>query len=143
MTDIESEKVYRIRNAKSGTYIDITEDGGTVHAVGNPLNDSDTQMWQLNRIGPGWTLRNVGTGTYLSTNLEPRNDDGALLQESPFEWLVWEDDAVTQSCRLCVPHCKKDLEVTNHGSSGPGTRIAVWGRWAGQSQMWFFEECKS
>ncbi|PPR00762.1 hypothetical protein CVT24_000787 [Panaeolus cyanescens] len=142
MPNIQSNQAYYIRNVKGGTVIDQSGHDGSI--IGYPQNGGANQQWIPIRVDDGWHIKNAQSGKYLALDSErPKNDDRLLAKDEPFVWHIWDEEAVSGSVRVCVPNCKKDVDLSDHGNPAPGTPISVWGRWEGQNQMWYFDQGKN
>lgn len=46
------------------------------------------------------------------------------------------------SSRISVPGTDKDMDLSDHGNTTPGTPVELWGRWVAFNQVWYFEKGK-
>ncbi|KAF9032391.1 carbohydrate-binding module family 13 protein [Panaeolus papilionaceus] len=137
--NVESGNKYFIRNVKGGTVIDLSgEDNYSI--IGYPRNDGENQQWEVERVDYGWNIKNVQDGRYLALAEEAQDDLSVVVREDPFVWHLWGDEEIKNGVRICVPDTQQNIDLTNYGSEEPGTRVAIWGRWQANNQIWYFDE---
>ncbi|PPQ72685.1 hypothetical protein CVT24_012663 [Panaeolus cyanescens] len=135
----QSGNKYFIRNVKGGTVVDLSgEDNQSI--IGYPRNDGENQQWEVEEVDGGWYIKNVQDGRYLALPEEPRDDLTVVVSEEPYIWHLWGDEEIEGGVRICVPNTQQNLDLTNYGSEEPGTRVAIWGRWQANNQIWYFDE---
>uniref|UniRef100_A0A8H8CG26 Ricin B lectin domain-containing protein n=1 Tax=Psilocybe cubensis TaxID=181762 RepID=A0A8H8CG26_PSICU len=137
--NVESEARYVIVNKKAGTVIDLS--GTDNHSIiGWERHDGTNQQWETIEVDGRWHIKNVGNGLYLSLGGAGPNDDVRLVgSEDHYSWELVRDDEDENGIRIKVPDSWHNVDLTNHGDPTPGTPIAIWGRWQGQNQVWYFE----
>ncbi|KAJ8517832.1 hypothetical protein ONZ45_g5016 [Pleurotus djamor] len=138
MVELIPGGIYKFVNAKGGTTADLS--GGDNHSViGYEDHDGDNQKWIAQPEDDGWTFKNLASGTYLGLQQDPGDDVHVVANEWTSKWIV-EDGEVGGSARLLVPGTPFSMDLTNYGSSEPGTKIAVWGRWEAENQCWYINQ---
>ncbi|PVC76951.1 RICIN domain-containing protein [Streptomyces sp. CS131] len=136
MTNIEAG-VYRLVNAKSGTYLTVGTDGRTVE--GNTDN-GERSKWALSSTGPTWLLRSVGTGGYLALDGGQDREGTALVTgDHPGAWGVAPVNRDSTTHRLFPPGNERCHAVLTDGDSAPGTSVTLWAADTGKSGCWRFE----
>ncbi|KAK6361950.1 hypothetical protein TWF730_005656 [Orbilia blumenaviensis] len=134
----ESGNTYKIINLKNGTALDLSG-SDTVSITGWDSHDGDNQKWVLNEVEPGqWTIQNVAFGKFLAADGE---GEGANIvgAEDPFNWDVRNEG---DDWRIFVPHAPFNVDLDSQGEDEipAGARVQLWSQWAGDNQVWKFED---
>jgi len=125
---------YRIRNVKSGTYLDASaRNEGVIH--GWASRENDDQKWIVERSGGGYTLKNVANGRYASVN-DAQDNNPVQATGNPTEWNI-ENKGDGSAIYACGSGVVIDLDS---GRSENGTAINVWGWHGAKQQLWCFEQ---
>ncbi|KAF8896826.1 ricin B lectin domain-containing protein [Mucidula mucida] len=137
-----SGQTFVIRNAKSGTALDLKEDG---HVIGYSRHGGENQQWEVTQGSDGkWTFRCKRGGKYLAVQGNEAGDNKAVIaQDQEFGWYMNVDKHIANEGFRIYAHPCFNLDLDN-GSTENGTRVAVWGQWTEEQgtaphQSWQFE----
>ncbi|KAF9032392.1 carbohydrate-binding module family 13 protein [Panaeolus papilionaceus] len=137
--NVRSGNRYFIRNVKGGTVIDLSgADNKSI--IGYPHNGGENQQWALDEVDGGWYIRSATDGRFLAVDGTPRDSASVIVRHEPYIWHIWGDESVANGVRICVPETRENVDLTNYGSKEPGTPIAIWGHWAADNQIWYFDQ---
>ncbi|KAF8994268.1 hypothetical protein BDZ89DRAFT_1150152 [Hymenopellis radicata] len=122
-----SGNTFVIRNAKSGTALDLKGDG---HVIGYSHHGGENQQWEVEQHSDGkWTFRNKRGGKYLAVQGGEAGDNKVVIgQDQPYEWYMNVDQHIASKGFRIYAHPCFNLDLDN-GSNENGTRVAVWGQW--------------
>ncbi|KAG9019722.1 hypothetical protein FRB90_010992 [Tulasnella sp. 427] len=126
---------YRIRNAKSGTYLDESnKNADQVHGW-DSRPDNQNQKWTLEQANQGFTIKNLGHGRYLAPS---SSDDGAEVTalDNPFEWELREENG---AYAITIPGSQQVVDL-DRGHDENGTPVSIWGFHGASQQLWQLEE---
>ncbi|KIY67643.1 carbohydrate-binding module family 13 protein [Cylindrobasidium torrendii FP15055 ss-10] len=138
-----SNGTFVISNAKSGTALDLKQDG---IIIGYKKHGGENQQWEVQQTGSGkWTFRNKRGGKYLAIEGGQAGDNKQIIgQDQPYEWFMNVDQHIaSKGFRIYADPCF-NLDLDN-GSDQDGTRVSVWGQWTEQQgtaphQSWQFTQ---
>lgn len=129
-----SPGTYRIRNAKSGTILDLSrKEGHEVH--GWQQHDQNNQHWYVQRAGEGYHFKNVEAGQFASVN-GTHNGSKVHGSGNPTTWDLREKNGRYFIHVLNSDHVV-DLDM---GREANGTTVHLWDRTGAQQQQWNFEK---
>ncbi|KAF5345652.1 hypothetical protein D9756_011244 [Leucocoprinus leucothites] len=140
VTDIQSGHVYRLTNVGNTSCVLDLSGADNRSVIGYSDHGGQNQRWMLDRTSDGWTIRNLGSGTYAGVENYSTSNGAkviALESEQKYFWHIWQDERNKEHFRISVPHVKKSLDLSNHGK---GPDIEIWGQWEGLNQLWTFDE---
>ncbi|KAK0432363.1 ricin B-like lectin [Armillaria borealis] len=152
---VDSGSTYKIRNAKSGTVLDLSGVDNTA-IIGYPdHNGANQQVYfclpssyfsllsrcsgPLTWTGRSWTFRSVSSSQYLGLAGTSGNGTKLLAVAEPFEWDIWHDEIDQTTFRVFAPNTTYNFDLWNYGDSVPGDPITLWAKWNGLHQTWRFE----
>ncbi|SJL15871.1 uncharacterized protein ARMOST_19379 [Armillaria ostoyae] len=135
---VDSGSTYKIRNAKSGTVLDLSGVDNTA-IIGYPDHNGANQQWTLTWTGRSWTFRSVSSNQYLGLAGASGNGTKLLAVAEPFEWDIWHDEIDQTTFRVFAPNTTYNFDLWNYGDSVPGDPITLWTKWNGLHQTWRFE----
>jgi hypothetical protein len=130
-----SSGVYRIKNAKSGTYLDASvKSPGKVHGW-DSRPDNMNQQWRVEESGGTWTLQNAGSGQYLSAS---GSSDGTNVRTSdnPTRWNL---DRRGNGYVILAQGSNGTVDL-DEGNDKNGTSVNIWNDSDGLEQRWEFEQ---
>ncbi|KAG8895936.1 hypothetical protein FRC01_012120 [Tulasnella sp. 417] len=127
---------YRLRNVKSGTYLDESnKDKDNIHGwESRPENNN--QKWILEPAGEGFRIKNAEHGRYVSVS-GPR--DGADVKASSGDRDVWTFKDQGRGYAIYLQGSGHVLDL-DQGKEKNGTNVAVWGYTGAHQQLWSLEE---
>ncbi|KAM5545870.1 hypothetical protein V8D89_000908 [Ganoderma adspersum] len=137
---IESNKTYKLVNAKAGNVLDLS--GSDKKSVtGRGWHAGDNQKWHVNQEDGDWMLRNIATGLYLGVEGMAANGTPVIAVAKRFRWDIRPDEQDSSTFRLFVPNTNFNLDLNKVGDPTPGTPVTLWDKWfPGKNQTWRFEE---
>ncbi|KAG8215658.1 ricin B lectin domain-containing protein [Butyriboletus roseoflavus] len=160
MSFIQANDIYSLTNVQGGTCIDLSagdDVSGTftlshhseptsLHSpdmvstvTGYEYHNGDNQAWIFESAGGDKTffLKSKGINKYLSAAGEPSDEQKVIASESQYAWRVEDQSGVEGGVRLS-PASNNNfcVDLSDNGNSTPGNPIQLWGRWAGQNQVW-------
>ncbi|KAK0468610.1 ricin B lectin domain-containing protein [Armillaria novae-zelandiae] len=135
---VDSGSTYKIRNAKSGTILDLSGVDNTA-IIGYPDHNGANQQWVLTWTGRSWTFRSVSSNQYLGLEGSAGNGTKLLAVAQPFEWHIWHDETDQTTFRVFAPNTTYNFDLWNYGDPVPGDPITLWTKWDGLHQTWRFE----
>jgi len=120
---------YRIKNARSDTYLDASLQGQVHGWASHP--GQENQKWRIERSGRGYKIQNAETGGYLHAN-GPGNGTSVCCRGDPTEWDIQDrySIAIAGTQSVC------DLD---YGKRENGTTVNIWGYTGVHHQCWHFE----
>jgi len=125
---------YRIKNVKSGTYLDASvKDQGVVHGW-DSRPDNANQKWELQQSQGGWAIKNVGNGKYLHVHSA---QDSCPVDVSDSE-SIFQIDNKGNGYAICVKDSGVVVDL-DQGKRENGTSVALWGFHGAHQQQWEFE----
>lgn len=128
-------KICNIVNTKSQTALDVDADYQTV--IGNPVNESDTQIWAIERVlVDRHTIRNIKTNNYLAPDGSSSDGRPIAVSEKPFEWEIFPDVNFPGSMRFCTSFTMLVIELADEGNETPGTPVKLVTNTAKVHQTW-------
>ncbi|KAF5319736.1 hypothetical protein D9619_008475 [Psilocybe cf. subviscida] len=136
---VENGVRYFIKNVKGGTYIDLDASNNS-RLIGYPKNGGENQQWELESVDDGWQFKSVSSGLYWALDGGHQNGVAVVVKDEPVTFHLSDDPQVEGSTRISIPDTNKDVDLSDNGNITPGTPIAIYGRWDGQNQLWFFEQ---
>ncbi|KAF9244435.1 carbohydrate-binding module family 13 protein [Melanogaster broomeanus] len=135
MACIQPNGIYSLINVKGNTCLDLS--GGDNHSlIGYGYYGGPNQAWIFEPVGRDYYIKSVGTTQFLAIEGEPCDGQKVVGSPSPFAWDVEDEPGVQGAVRLLVPGTNFNVDLSDHGNSTPGTPVELWGRWAGQNQLW-------
>ncbi|KAB5590951.1 hypothetical protein CTheo_5614 [Ceratobasidium theobromae] len=103
------------------------------------------QQWEFTPTDGGcYTIRNVGTGKWLTFPDDANDGKQVIGHDGPRPWEVrvgHEGVNVKdpeESIRIFVPGSDKNLDLKDHGDPTEGNIVQLWERTAGKGQAWYF-----
>ncbi|KAF8547509.1 carbohydrate-binding module family 13 protein [Imleria badia] len=138
MASIQANSTYSLTNTKGGTCIDLSG-GDNVSIIGYGYHQGPNQGWTFENAGQNQTfyIKSAGSGQYLSTAGEPNDGQRVVAGGSPYAWRVDDEQGVESGVRLSpASNTNFSVDLSDHGNSTPGTPVQLWGRWAGENQVW-------
>jgi len=126
--------VYRLRNVKSGTYLDASSKKQNVVHGWDSRPDSDNQKWDIQKKGNKFTIKNVGNGDYInvwktdnSTDVKVKdNATPVRFEEHDGAYAIYLDDS-------------EGVIDLDRGDNDNGTAVNVWKFTGAQQQLWRLE----
>lgn len=146
---IESGKIYKIVNVKTGTVIDL----GCLtkkEVSGWKENDGDNQKWKLVQIEQEnhWHISSILKDDKNRTCYLGITDKETRIQtcKKPYRWDIWLDENKEKAFRIFMhngPSPGLNFDMKGSGS-GDGTPIILYPKRSmeegGENQMWYFVE---
>jgi len=124
---------YRIKNAKSDTYLDASlRQQGQVHGWGS--RPGENQKWRVEQGDGGYKIQNAETGEYLHAD-GPGNGTSVCCRGDPTEWDVQDRDGC-HSIAISGTESVCDLDM---GKPEDGTTVNIWYYTGARQQCWHFE----
>jgi hypothetical protein len=126
--------IYRIKNAKSGTYLDASKKNqGKVHGWSSRPNN-ENQQWRVEESGGAFTFKNVELGTYLHVS-GVHDGSNVKASNSPTRWNLDQDG---NSWLILAENSEHTVDL-DMGRDDDGTSINLWRRSGAQQQKWKLE----
>ncbi|KAG8897822.1 hypothetical protein FRC00_003772 [Tulasnella sp. 408] len=128
---------YRLRNVKSGTYLDESDKNqDTVHGWDSrPQNDN--QKWILEPAGDeSFRIKNLEHGRYVAVS-GPK--DGAPVKASSGDRDVWTFKNQGRGYAIYLQGTGHVIDL-DQGKDENGTRVSVWGYTGAHQQLWDLEQ---
>jgi len=84
----------------------------------------------------GLTIKSAGSGKYIG--IEGNAEDGTPLVavDNAYVWNIWPDERDNSHFRIFAPNTNKNFDLSDHGSSTPGTKVQLWDKTPGKGQTW-------
>ncbi|KAG7094027.1 hypothetical protein E1B28_007649 [Marasmius oreades] len=133
---------YKIVNVKGGTAIDLSsEDGKSVIAFTEKYQGDSNQQWTFERLGAGYSIRNVRNGAYLSVNL--KNAIGQPIETSyyPVSWELVVFDSQNNIYRIGWPGGEYVFDLRDYGNPKAKNKIDLHGQGMETWKLWRLIEC--
>ncbi|KAG8892321.1 hypothetical protein FRC00_012268 [Tulasnella sp. 408] len=128
---------YRIRNAKSGTYLDESDrDKNVIHGWDSrPQNDN--QKWILEPADGGFRIKNLEHGRYVSVS---GRDNNAPVRATSGDKDVWTfHEKGNNRYAICLQGTEQALDL-DKGKDENGTSVSIWRYNDVKWQQWELEQ---
>ncbi|KAG8991189.1 hypothetical protein FRB94_011254 [Tulasnella sp. JGI-2019a] len=127
--------IYRIKNRKSGTYLDASvKHRGEIHGW-DIRPDNDNQKWHVEECNENFKLKNVEFNEFVSVRGH-MGGDRIVLSHNPTEWEIQDRGHGAYSIAVVGKDLCIDLDM---GRSENGTHVSVWSWHGAEQQYWRFE----
>jgi len=121
------EGVYTMRNsAASETMMDLSG-GDSKSIIGFPGHGLENQQWHFERLGAGWSIRSVHTGSYLTIEKGLGDRFPVVANAYPVAWAAHEEPSEEEdliNIRIFWPNTSYNIELLE-GSATPGAKILL------------------
>ncbi|KAG1760955.1 carbohydrate-binding module family 13 protein [Suillus occidentalis] len=138
MARIENQRTYGLKNCQGGTAVDLSgDDNHTI--IGYYPHNGSNQAWIFQQDGDqnGWYIKSSRTGQYLGIEGNAYDGIPIVAVPSPFKWDIRDSDVGSaHGIRILVHGTNYSLDLSDHGNSANGTKVQLWGSWAGANQIW-------
>jgi hypothetical protein len=112
-------------------------------------------QWTFENNGSGWTIKSAGSGKFIGIEGDANDGTPLVAVDNAFVWDIWPDERdnshfrcvasiATALCeliggaisRIFAPNTGKNFDLSDHGSSTPGTKVQLWDKTPGKGQTW-------
>jgi len=138
MAQIQSGETYKILNVKGRTIVDLSG-GDNKSIIGYDDHGGPNQQWTFENTGSGWTIRSAGSGKYIGIEGDPNDGTPLIAVDEPVVWDIWPDERDNSHFRIFAPNTTKNFDLSDHGSSTPGTKVQLWDKTPGKGQTWIIQ----
>ncbi|KIO18723.1 carbohydrate-binding module family 13 protein [Tulasnella calospora MUT 4182] len=130
--------VYRLKNLKSGTYLDNSEKNReTIHGW-DSRPGSGNQEWEVRKQDDSYTIRNVSSRRYVHAS-SGSNGTRVKAEDTESRWEI--RDASDNTYNIFLKGSQGVIDLDN-GNDDKGTAINIWGRTDARQQRWKFEKVR-